>query len=563
MESELHLEPHPTFNPRPGPVLVVVADGVGIAPAGASNAVSLAHTPTLDRLTGSAMATELRAHGIAVGLPSDDDMGNSEVGHNALGAGRVFAQGAKLVNQAIAKRTLYQSPVWIGLIERAKANTLHLLGLHSDGNVHANTEHVYQLLREAAAEGVQRARLHILLDGRDVPARSALTYLETTEAVLAELNQTHGVDYRIGSGGGRMAITMDRYEADWDMVERGYMCHTHGVGPRFGSAREAIETMYAASDDGDQYLDRFVIVDDDESPIGIMADGDAVIMFNFRGDRAIEISRAYEEPDFAPFDRHSPQGQDHPDVYYAGMLQYDGDALIPKQYLVDPPAIDRTMGHYLCAEGVASFAVSETQKFGHVTYFWNGNRSGYLDESLETYVEIPSDNVEFDKTPGMKAREITEATIELLRSGRYRFGRINFANGDMVGHTGVLDATIEAIEVVDECVARLEKVIDEVGGILIYTADHGNADVMFTERDGVRSPVTSHTLNPVPFVICDPARSAAAEALGTDPSAAYRLDPPDGTGLANVAATVFNLLGYEAPNDYEPSLLRFGEGPAR
>jgi 2,3-bisphosphoglycerate-independent phosphoglycerate mutase len=554
--AELHLEPHPTFTPRPGPVLVVVADGVGVAPPAPSNAVALAHTPTLDALTSSALATELRAHGTAVGLPSDDDMGNSEVGHNALGAGRIFAQGAKLVNQALADRTLFESPVWRAAIERVQGGsaaassggTLHLIGLHSDGNVHAHTDHLYSLLREAAADGVPRARVHILLDGRDVPARSALTYIDATEAVLAELEATHGVDYRIASGGGRMTITMDRYEADWDMVERGYDCHTHGIGPRYRSAREAVEAMYAATDDGDQYLDPFVIVGDDGEPVGPMADGDSVIMFNFRGDRAIEISRAYEEDDFTPFDRHSPDGRPHPDIYFAGMLQYDGDALIPANYLVAPPAIDRTMGQYLCAEGVTSFAISETQKFGHVTYFWNGNRSGYLDESLETYVEIPSDKVAFDKTPGMKAREITEATIELLRSGRYRFGRLNFANGDMVGHTGVLDATVEAMETVDECMARLQREIDALGGVLIYTADHGNADIMFTESDGVRSPVTSHTLSPVPFVIHDPAWAGPGE---------YRLDPPPGAGLANVAATVLNLLGYEAPADYEPSLLAF------
>jgi 2,3-bisphosphoglycerate-independent phosphoglycerate mutase len=271
-----------------------------------------------------------------------------------------------------------------------------------------------------------------------------------------------------------------------------------------------------------------------------MVDGDALIMFNFRGDRAIEISQAYEDDDFTAFDRG-----DRPDVLYAGMLQYDGDALVPKRYLVDPPAIDRTMGEYLCAEGVPSFAVSETQKFGHVTYFWNGNRSGYIDESLETYVEVPSDNVEFNKTPGMKAREITDATIELLRSGRYRFGRINFANGDMVGHTGVLDATTEAMEAVDECMERLLRVIDELDGILIYTADHGNADIMFTElADGTRSPVTSHTLSPVPFVIYDPN-------FADD----YELEPPDGAGLANIAATVFTLLGYLPPSDYEPALV--------
>ena len=538
---ELHLDPHPTFTGRSGPVLIVVADGVGVAPPAASNAVHLAHTPTLDALTASSLATELRAHGTAVGLPSDEDMGNSEVGHNAIGAGRVFAQGAKLVNKALSDGSLFATDVWQTVIERGRANTLHFLGLHSDGNVHSHTDHLYKLLTQAADEGVTRVRLHLLLDGRDTPARSALDYLAATEAVLTGLNAEHGVDFRVGSGGGRMTITMDRYGADWDMVERGYHCHTHGVGRRFASAAEAVETMYGESDAGDQYLDPFVVVDGDGSPVGTMADGDAVVMFNYRGDRSIEISQAYEDEEFTAFDRGT-----NPDVFYAGMLQYDGDAFVPKNFLVDPPAIDRTMGEYLCAEGVQSFAVSETQKFGHVTYFWNGNRSGYVDEALETYVEIPSDNVEFNKTPGMKAREITDATIELLRSGRYQFGRINLANGDMVGHTGVLDATTEAMQAVEESVARLVEVIDEIGGVLIYTADHGNADIMFTEKNDVRSPVTSHTLSPVPFAIHD--AGYADE---------YTLDPPAGAGLANIAATTLNLLGYQAPDDYEPGLLTF------
>jgi 2,3-bisphosphoglycerate-independent phosphoglycerate mutase len=330
------------------------------------------------------------------------------------------------------------------------------------------------------------------------------------------------------------------------MVERGYRCHAWGEGRPFVSAAEAVETMYGESDAGDQYLDPFVIVDEAGLPVGSMADGDAVVLFNFRGDRSIEISRVFEEPDFSVFDRSSHGGSAHPEVLFAGMLEYDGDTHVPRNYLVAPPSIDRTMGQYLCAEGVHSFAVSETQKFGHVTYFWNGNRSGYIDPALETYVEIPSDNVEFNKTPGMKAREITDATIELLRSGRYRFGRINLANGDMVGHTGDLQATVEAMEVIDECLARLVTTIDELGGILIFTADHGNADIMFTESGGRRDPKTSHTLSPVLLAVHDPANDGQ-----------YVMDPPDGAGLADVAATTLNLLGYQAPDDYEPSLIRF------
>jgi 2,3-bisphosphoglycerate-independent phosphoglycerate mutase len=546
----LHLDRHPSFAGRPGPLLLVIADGVGVAPDDPSNAVAVADTPHLDRLTRSELATELAAHGPAVGLPSDDDMGNSEVGHNALGAGRVFAQGAKLVNQAIETGAIFESPVWKGAIDHGRTGTMHFIGLHSDGNVHSNNAHLYAMLRRAAAEGVTRARVHILHDGRDVPSTSALAYIALTEGVLEEINGGGGRDFRIASGGGRMYITMDRYEADWEMVHRGYRAHTWGEGRRFASATDAVETMYdeckaAGKVPSDQYLHEFVVVDE-TGPIGTVADGDAVIVYNFRGDRSIEISRAYEEAEFHEFSRTGPAGEEPPEVFFAGMLQYDGDALVPKQYLVEPPSIDRTMSHYLAAEGVHSFAVSETQKYGHVTYFWNGNRSGYIDRALETYVEIPSDNVEFDTTPAMKVREITDEVIDLLRSGDYRFGRLNFPSGDMVGHTGNLDATVEAMTVIDECMGRLIEVIDELDGVLVYTADHGNADIMYTESNGVRAPKTSHTLSPVPFAIHDPNYDGE-----------YHIAPPTAPGLANVAATLLNLLGYEAPDDYCPRVIGF------
>jgi 2,3-bisphosphoglycerate-independent phosphoglycerate mutase len=432
-------------------------------------------------------------------------------------------------------------------MSHGRAGTLHFVGLHSDGNVHSSTAHLYAMLRQAAAEGVISAAVHILHDGRDVAARSAVNYIAATEAVLAEINAESATrHFRIASGGGRMRITMDRYGADWPMVERGYQCHVHGVGRPFASATDAVTTMYAESATGDQYLGEFVVVDADEQPVGQVNHGDAVVLFNFRGDRAIEISRAFEETDFAVFDRTGREGRPAPTVYFAGMLQYDGDALIPKQYLVEPPTIERTISEYLCAEGVHSFAVSETQKFGHVTYFWNGNRSGYIDRTLETYVEVPSDNVEFDTTPAMKVREITDAVIDLLRSGEYRFGRLNFPSGDMVGHTGNLDATIEAVDIIDECMRRLIDVIRELGGVLVFTADHGNADVMYTEANGVRSPKTSHTLSPVPFAIYDPNYDGE-----------YHMAPPEGAGLSNVAATLLNLLGYEAPPDFRESVISF------
>jgi 2,3-bisphosphoglycerate-independent phosphoglycerate mutase len=533
-------------------LLLVIADGVGVAPPGPSNAVTLAEAPTLDRLTSGELYTELAAHGPAVGLPSDDDMGNSEVGHNALGAGRIFDQGARLVNRAIESGAMFDSPVWHEAIEHARAGTLHMIGLHSDGNVHSHVAHLYAMLHRAADEGVSSAAVHILHDGRDVPARSALTYIDRTERELAAINAgAPHRNFRIASGGGRMTITMDRYGADWAMVERGYRCHTYGVGRPFRSAAEAVTTMYAEADaaglgTGDQYLGEFVVVDDHGVPVGTIADGDAVLIFNFRGDRAIEISRAYEEQDFTEFDRTRPDGGPPPRVFLAGMLQYDGDKLIPKRYLVDPPAIDRTISAYLCAEHVSTFAVSETQKYGHVTYFWNGNRSGYVDPAYETYVEIPSDNVAFDTTPAMKVREITDEAIALLRTGEYRFGRLNFPSGDMVGHTGNLPATVAAMEVIDESMRRLVDVIRELDGVLVYTADHGNADIMYTESNGERSPKTSHTLSPVPFAIYDPNYDGE-----------YHMAAPPGAGLGNVAATLLNLLGFLPPDDYLPSLISF------
>ncbi len=535
----VRLTPHSSFSGRPGPVVVVVADGVGVAPAVESNAVTSANTPTLDSLTSGTLYTELFAHGTHVGLPSDADIGNSEVGHNALGAGRIFDQGAKLINKSLQDGSLVSSELWQSIVTQSQDGTLHFLGLHSDGNVHSHNEHLYALLREAATAGISRARVHILLDGRDVPARSALDYIATTETVLAEINAEHGTEYAIASGGGRMNITMDRYEADWDMVKRGYDCHTHGVGRPFSSATEAVETMYSETTKGDQYLDAFVVTDSTGTPLGKMNDGDAVVLYNFRGDRAIEISRAYEEADFTDFDRG-----EHPNVLFVGMLQYDGDAQIPKKYLVNPPVIDKTLGEYLCAEGLKSFAVSETQKFGHVTYFWNGNRSGYLNEALETYIEVPSDNIEFNEAPAMKAKEIVTETTKLIASGEYQFGRINLPNGDMVGHTGDLDATIVAMEAVDQAMTTLIETIQKANGVLIYTADHGNADSMFTEKDGVRSPKTSHTLSKVPFAIYDPSYRDE-----------YQMVEIESANLGNVAATVCVLLGFESPADYNEPLI--------
>ncbi len=525
-----------------GPVVAIIMDGVGLGPENESNGVHAANTPILDELLKERLMMKLKAHGAAVGLPSEDDMGNSEVGHNALGAGRIFSQGVQLVNQAIRSGSAFSGKAWEEVRRCAENNgTVHLIGLVSDGNVHSNIDQLYGLLEQCSVEEFKRVRVHTLLDGRDVGPRSALEYIRPLAEKLKQLS-SDGRDYRIASGGGRMVTTMDRYNSDWSVVERGWKAHVLGEGRPFGSAEEAIEVYYS-EDQGmmDQYMQSFVVVEND-IPVGTIEDGDAVIFFNFRGDRAIEISRAFEEEDFAEFDRvRSPK------VFYAGIMQYDGDAQIPKNYLVEPPAIDNTLGEYLCATGISSYAISETQKFGHVTYFWNGNKTGYIDEKYEEYVEILSDKVTFDERPWMKAAEITDKVIDAIGNGQYRFIRLNFANADMVGHTGFPASIRIAVETVDICLQRLLDAIREAGGIAIVTADHGNADCMWIKKDNKIIPMVAHTLNPVPFIVQD--------FSGLNDFVLADVKQP---GLANVAATICTLLGYQQPEEYEPALLQLG-----
>jgi 2,3-bisphosphoglycerate-independent phosphoglycerate mutase len=552
--SEWTLKKHAKFPGVPGPVVVCVMDGVGIGRQDESDAVWLARTPHLDRLAVNSPTATLRAHGRAVGMPSDDDMGNSEVGHNAIGAGRIFDQGAKLVARAIADATLFEgehASVWQSITERVRErrSTLHFLGLLSDGNVHSHIDHLFALLRRCDQESIERVRVHVLLDGRDVSETSALDYVDALEELLETISGKPKRDYRIASGGGRMTTTMDRYEADWAMVERGWKTHVRGEGRAFASCRGAIETFRAETPGiGDQMLPQFVIVEGDGKPVGPVVDHDAVVFFNFRGDRAIEITRAFEGDVFEAFDRGA-----RPDVLYAGMMEYDGDLRLPSQYLVAPPAIDRTVGEYLARAGVPQLAISETQKFGHVTYFWNGNRSGAFDELVERYVEIPSDDRPFEERPWMKAAEITDRLIDELTTGRYRHARVNYANGDMVGHTGRHGPAIQAVEAVDLQIGRLLPVIEALSGALIVTADHGNADCMYEIDqksgkptlgiDGQPRVKTSHTLNPVPLHVFAPGAGVSMGAGIGD------------AGLANLAATLLELLGFEAPEDYRPSVL--------
>ena len=548
----IELRKNDAFDGPAGPVVLVIMDGVGIGKHPESDYVKIAETPNLDWLREHAVYTEIKAHGVAVGLPDDSDMGNSEVGHNAIGCGRVFAQGAALVDKAIASGSLFEGPIWQELTANVKSNqsTLHFIGLFSDGNVHSNINHLEAMLQRAKSEGIKKARIHPLIDGRDVPPTSVLDYVERFEGFLQEINADGSVDYCVASGGGRMHITMDRYNANWSMVERGWDAHVRAKGRRFATMREAVET-YRREQPGilDQDLPAFVIERDGE-PVGPIVEGDSVIFFNFRGDRSLEITKAFEAEELTEFDRGPRLG-----ALYAGMMQYDGDLCVPEKYLVSPPAIDRTMSEYLSSAGVKQFAVSETQKYGHVTYFFNGNNSGKF--ATETWQEIPSDIIPFEQAPRMKADEITDAVVEAIEGGEYRFIRLNYPNGDMVGHTGVVDAVKIAIEAVDEGLGRIMEAVKKAKGIMVCSADHGNSDDMCEvdkktgelklDDEGRFLPKTAHSLNPVPAIVYDPARVSGA-----------RLAELQDPGIANLAATCMTLLGFQAPEDYTPSLVEVG-----
>lgn len=541
------------FDGVKGPVITVVMDGVGLAPDTISNAVSSAYTPNLDMLMSKYPTVKLKAHGTAVGLPSDDDMGNSEVGHNALGAGQVFAQGAKLVTQSIESGKMFSSDTWRMLISNVLENksTLHFLGLFSDGNVHSHIDHLKAMIVKAKSEGISNIRIHILIDGRDVGETSALEYINPFEEFIASLCDD-SCNIKIASGGGRMKITMDRYEANWSMVELGWKTHVLGEGRQFACAADAVKTYREEYHVIDQDLPPFVIAENGK-PVGTIEDGDSVIFYNFRGDRSIEISKAFDTPEgeFDKFDRVR-----YPKVMYAGMLEYDGDLHIPKKYLVSPPEITETMGEYLANTGVSQYAISETQKYGHVTYFWNGNKSGKFSEELETYVEVLSDVVPFEQRPWMKCAEITDKLLEAIESGKYTYLRVNFPNGDMVGHTGSLAATRCSMEALDIQLGRILAAVDKADGVALITADHGNADEMFemdkktsqpkVDKNGKMKAKTSHTLNPVPCIIYD----------NTENREHYTVKEDKGNfGLSNVAATMVNLMGYEAPEKWDESII--------
>lgn len=546
-----------------GPVVLVVMDGVGLSPARSGNAFRQAHTEFLDYAITHYLNVPLAAAGEAVGI-MPGQMGNSEVGHNALGSGQIIKQGIASIEAAFATGDVWDSKAWKSAMkfigaggDMSATGTLHFCGIFSDGGVHSDIKHLEQMISRAYDEGVRRIRIHCVFDGRDVAPQSEPKYIERLEKFCAKFKDA---DFRIASGGGRMVTTADRYENDWGMVKLGYDMMVKGKAPReFKSATEAIRTLRRENPKiQDQYLPAFVIVENaavksalssraesarisgaetkrGAQAIGKIKDGDALIYYDFRADRAVEIATAFTEENFNKFDRGKL-----PNIFFAGLTEYDSDRHIPKNILVPPVAIESPLNVFLGQNQVSQLAISETVKFGHITYYFNGN--SYKKAPKEKHLEITSDTMPFNTRPWMKSAEITDVVLENL--DKYQFVRINYPNGDMVGHFAELEPTIVAMEAIDIQLARLAEKVNELGGMMIITADHGNAEELM-DKTGV--PKTSHTTNPVPCIFYDNTRNASK----------YQKADLKSPGLANLAATISMLLGLpDYPAMWEDAIIK-------
>lgn len=535
------------------PALLIIMDGWGIGSGGDEDAIARAHTPVFDHLMRAYPNTRLMTHGPYVGLPSGKDLGGSEVGHLTMGAGMILDQGPTRINKAIDDGSFYASDALCRVVQRGvEGGCIHLLGLLSDGNIHSHIEHFLALIKHAFEAGVQRLRVHAMLDGRDVGIQSAQTYVALLEDLFARINARGSFDYGFASGGGRERIIMDR-DNDWAKVGAGWKLMVDGVGEkRFTSMQAAIDSFRAATPDiVDQDIPGFVIVDEADQAVGPVRDGDAVVMVNFRADRAIEITEAFELDDFSGFDRGGMNGRG-PDVLYAGMMVYDEDRNLPALQLMGPTRVANPLGRRLLSMGIRQFRLTETQKYPHVTFFFNGGYREPLDRSMEDYILIPSDRgVSFADAPQMKAHEIADKAIELIGSGGYGFGLINFANADMVGHCGHISPVVEAIEAVDTAVGRIVDALQAAGGSALITADHGNAEEMRVANRHGDEPSTRHSLNPVPCILFDAAFDGSY-ALRQPCDADSVFTRP---GLSHIAATMLNMLGHTAPDELQPSLL--------
>lgn len=509
-----------------GPVVLAILDGVGLAPDGPGNAVSKARTSFLGLAARKYPHLALNASGEAVGLLKGQ-MGNSEVGHNTMGSGRIVKQGIAHIEDAFETGSIFRSDAWRGAMLRvANGKTLHFAGIFSDGGVHSHISHLEKMVEKAYAEGVRKMRVHAIFDGRDVPPQSEPIFIRRFEEYAAKFPDA---DIKIASGGGRMTTVADRYENDWSVVKRGWDMMVNGDAEYyFHSATEAIEALRKNDPEvQDQYLPAFVVVDHEEKPVGKIEKGDALIYFDFRADRAIEIAMAFTYYDFPYFDRgdYIPE-----DVFFVGLTEYNSDTHVPEHRLVEPVKPAETLSQFLGSKSISQLAISETVKFGHITYYFNGN--SYDKAKGEDFIEVESYTEPFETRPWMRCAEITDKVIDNIK--KYKFIRINYPGGDMVGHTAEMEATIVAMEAIDLSLMRIAEAVDKLGGVLIVTADHGNAEELI---DNSGEKKTAHTTNRVPCIIYDNSKNKDA----------YQLAKIENPGLSNLASTIAIMLGQ---NDY-------------
>ena len=506
--------------PKTKPLLLVILDGWGIRAEREANAILVAGTPNMDALANEFPHAALETSGLSVGLP-DGQMGNSEVGHTNLGAGRIVYQDLVRINRAVEDGEFFRNDALLMAARRAKESggALHLMGLLSDGGVHSHEDHLAACIELARREGVARVFVHAFMDGRDTPPRAGLAYMAKLERRLRDTR--YGA---VATVSGRY-YAMDR-DKRWDRVAQAYAALVRGEGRRATSGVAAMEASYAA-DTGDEFVLPTVVVDGDGKPVGSVHDGDAVLFFNFRADRAREITRALAFADFKDFDR----GPVPRLSAYVCMTEYDRTFGLPVAFA--PQDLSEIFPEIVARAGLRQLRCAETEKYAHVTFFFNGGREQVFENEDRILVPSPRDVKTYDLKPEMSAREVTAKLVEAIGTGRYGFVLVNFANPDMVGHTGILDAAVKAVKVVDECVGRLWQVARAQGMAMLVTADHGNCELMTDPVTG--QPHTAHTLNPVPFIVADPdLRGAKLRAKGI---------------LADVAPTALQIMGLPQPRE--------------
>ena len=493
------------------PILLMILDGFGLRGKKEGNAITAAKTPNIDRLFSSYPHSILEASGMSVGLP-EGQMGNSEVGHLNIGAGRIVYQDLTRITKSIKDGDFFNNPILIDAIEnvKTKGSSLHLMGLLSDGGVHSHNTHLYALLKLAKKHGIRNVFVHAFLDGRDVPPKSAFTYIADAEKRMKEL------EGEFATISGRY-FAMDR-DKRWDRVEKAYDAMTSGIGETGRSARQAVEKAYER-DENDEFVTPTIILKNND-PVSVISNNDSVIFFNFRSDRAREITRAFIDHDFNDFKRKI-----FPHTHFVCLTQYDETFKVPVAFPAE--SLKNILADVLSRHNLKQLRIAETEKYAHVTFFFNGGRETPV--KGEERILVPSPKVAtYDHQPEMSAYPVTDEVVKAVSSGKFDIIILNYANLDMVGHTGIFEAAVKAAESVDKCIGKVFEAVISGGGLLILTADHGNAEQMVDETGGIH---TAHTCDPVPFLCCE---------------AGIKLR--DGI-LADIAPTLLEILGIEKPKE--------------